>query len=1480
MKVKLLLLFALWSQLAWSQKSVEDQIIEAQDSLKQCELLYSKADERYARQCLVLGKLSLEHGKAFAKERASITEAYLFYFEQSGESALKLPTAEDFNHHHHLLTDTLLLQLEALNSYLKSNTASPELVKQLFDFSDLLLDLSLEKKIDLYKFVDAFLYSAYLHESKINPKRKDLLDFYKELEHNKSRFRKGEEAYKDLVHFELELVVFLMNTIEGDGHKNLLILSDLYTLLGRSILFEEDFPSLGNYYEPLLIGEVDLHARLLLENTDYNLQKLHKNKPQELVEVRNQLNSPILNFRFAALLFKNEFGLPSSSTSEEILDLLKKSSAKKLQYLTDFIDAYTKVWELKLELEQTVPKNKQVKFLSNYLEYSFDYAPTDIKNIVQATQKYQQLPNNKLSESNLDLNRLYSFVKNFSEEDRDDFLSEEFDMYLPPDVYDDIESFGLEGNALFQNLDQKANVCFKYEASSHNFINQLLAVYPGNGYMQHAPDFIRDNDPLFEETMLAAKDTSYLDKDKWKEISEFCPNDASAYCDLLENSIYSKVFEARTPSSEHEIILKDQRLLFYIAAIQYAKDLNQAAAYLQKIPKIWSPLVKAETEFLAIEESEEELESLAFANFWIKNWSTYLKDPSCQDCEASNKAFQNYALTQLTKALEVLNKKERKQAFLKIKKEILNTVFQGRVFENQGSIYIAPDIVDKINFIKSLKLFPEDYLLEIYENIFLLKIDYKHVEYELIEEYLSLKFQKKLTKKEQAYIRELYKRQLLSYRALNEPELEQRMLKHLITESKDIWPAKEFKIYWKEYSTLVGEKARGSYINWLITEDYLVECLKNFSTPGLRGELGLEPHIIEDPQLLKARNFHTEYFDNLVVQAYQNILETENKPTILIEAYFELAKIRLEQGEVLVATEHFSNLAKLLNARITKNYTELPEADRQLFFDNLKPKYDAFYRFVIGYGSEYPELYTQLLNTHMLIKGLGLEHSSNIQQVVYNSENLALKQLYGRMQEIKKQIAASSRMSPEEMIKRKVNRLALYYELEAKKDSLGQASAALRTFFQQENKEVNYAEIQANLDEDEIAIDYIILSQNDNNSEDYYYAILIKKDQQYPQFIELCSVEDLSYSLEQRVQPNNINYITTPSESYFVYQLIFEPLLPYLQNYHKLHLCPTGGLSKVAFGPLVMNEYNLERIMDKYSIYYHLSLRNFENLKEITPENPKIALLGGAKFSLNEKDLSSIASKRNLKFTPDQKKPLVKDQNNDLIAMAKSRGEDFTPLPGTLKEVQKIKALFTKNNWDTIVLTGLDAMEERLTQIIEERAPTILHIATHGFFFPKTDEEPNSNKKRNTNSVEKRISSIEDPLLRSGLALTGVNQVWKGGQQIEGLEDGIFTALEVSNLNLSKTDLVVLSACETAKGDINTNEGVIGLQRAFKMAGAKRLIISLWKVPDDQTAELMELFYQYYLSSKSISTAFEEAQKEMRRRYRNPYYWAAFILIE
>ncbi len=185
-------------------------------------------------------------------------------------------------------------------------------------------------------------------------------------------------------------------------------------------------------------------------------------------------------------------------------------------------------------------------------------------------------------------------------------------------------------------------------------------------------------------------------------------------------------------------------------------------------------------------------------------------------------------------------------------------------------------------------------------------------------------------------------------------------------------------------------------------------------------------------------------------------------------------------------------------------------------------------------------------------------------------------------------------------------------------------------------------------------------------------------------------------------------------------------------------------------------------------------------------------------------------------------------------------------------------------------------MEQRLKQV---RSPWILHLATHGFFLADQHRDPNQARAWTSSSDLGRLSGLrlENPLLRSGLVLAGGNTWLKKGPLPPEAEDGLLTAEDVTGMDLLDTELVVLSACNTGLGEIRTGEGVFGLRRAFVLAGAKTLVMSLWKVPDKETCELMEDFYRRILAGEPRAEALRNAQLAMKAKYPHPFFWGAFI---
>ncbi len=324
---------------------------------------------------------------------------------------------------------------------------------------------------------------------------------------------------------------------------------------------------------------------------------------------------------------------------------------------------------------------------------------------------------------------------------------------------------------------------------------------------------------------------------------------------------------------------------------------------------------------------------------------------------------------------------------------------------------------------------------------------------------------------------------------------------------------------------------------------------------------------------------------------------------------------------------------------------------------------------------------------------------------------------------------------------------------------------------------------------------------------------------------------DLSDSSSQNI--NNIKQVKESSRE--LDAKLMQPIRELLGNTKTILLSPDGALNLIPFEALV--DENNQYLVENYQITYLTSGRDLLRLKEkFASEQPPLILADpiynkeGEEFALNPSTDQLRSS-----------------------AFCETGTRNFSRLDGTEEEGKQVKQLFPQ----ATIVTGSQATENVLKQV---KRPEILHIATHGFFCP-TD---NNNQSPQT---------FENPLLKSGLVLAGVKLNESAG------DDGVLTALETTALNLVGTKLVVLSACETARGDITTGEGVYGLRRALVIAGSESQLISLWKVSDDATKDLMIDYYGRLKNGEGRSEALRQIQLEMLKSEtkNHPFYWASFI---
>ncbi|MCM3872313.1 MAG: tetratricopeptide repeat protein [Pyrinomonadaceae bacterium] len=318
---------------------------------------------------------------------------------------------------------------------------------------------------------------------------------------------------------------------------------------------------------------------------------------------------------------------------------------------------------------------------------------------------------------------------------------------------------------------------------------------------------------------------------------------------------------------------------------------------------------------------------------------------------------------------------------------------------------------------------------------------------------------------------------------------------------------------------------------------------------------------------------------------------------------------------------------------------------------------------------------------------------------------------------------------------------------------------------------------------------------------------------------------------------------------------VFDPLVPLLEDQTYLLLAPASNLVNLSFAALPLNEGYL---IDKYHFSYLHTGRDALRFEILPTSVPTETLI----IADPDYDLATSTKKK------------VRRSGHGMEGLS-----TFVRLPGTRVEGELVASILQVRPW-----LGDKALKKSLKAF---RSPRILHVAAHGFFLADRPREINHTSldfgtiggPGGDGLARLRSQGAEHTLRQSGIALAGANTWLRGGDPPSVAEDGLLTAEEILNLDLSGTELVTLSACQTGYGERVTNESVVSLQRAFLLAGAKMLVMNLWQVPDEQTAELMQEFYRRIAEGKSQSRALQQAQSAIRQKFPSPYYWGAFVCL-
>lgn len=409
---------------------------------------------------------------------------------------------------------------------------------------------------------------------------------------------------------------------------------------------------------------------------------------------------------------------------------------------------------------------------------------------------------------------------------------------------------------------------------------------------------------------------------------------------------------------------------------------------------------------------------------------------------------------------------------------------------------------------------------------------------------------------------------------------------------------------------------------------------------------------------------------------------------------------------------------------------------------------------------------------------------------------------------------------------------------------------------------VNYKDVQKNLDWKSVAIEFFKSPFWDDRNNPIpsgekrwgYYAALLKSNGA-PIIIPLCNENDLLKSISNKRFSNKR-----------ITDLLWNSIFPYLDNISTIYFVADGELHNIPIEYLPIDKN--KTIIDKYNIFRLSSTRMLINNQE-TSKNMDGTLFGYMHYQplsldLTQSDTQDLESARIKEF-----------KTRALHTYINSERGSVEDLPNTKLEISNIANEFRRKKRKCNVFTEYEATENAFKKL-SGNAPSILHVATHGIYWSESDLENLSTNIPTLYSNDKTIK--ENALNRSVLLFSGANSALQGKYK-DDEDDGILTGEEVASLDLQNVNMLSLSACQTALGEIK-GDGVFGLQRGFKKAGVKSILMSLWNVDDEATNIFMSAFYKYYLDGKTKFQSLRNAINETKKFNPNPKYWAAFILLD
>lgn len=608
------------------------------------------------------------------------------------------------------------------------------------------------------------------------------------------------------------------------------------------------------------------------------------------------------------------------------------------------------------------------------------------------------------------------------------------------------------------------------------------------------------------------------------------------------------------------------------------------------------------------------------------------------------------------------------------------------------------------------------------------------------------------------------------------------------------------------------------------------------------------------------------------------------------EAQMNLAVFYYDWDKPDQAGPYFDKRIGNLMDQFKTDATYMSEKDRLTFLGTVPGAFPLFFSFALKYHDRDPALAGKVYDALLEEKGFVAASAAALRAKILASGDQQTLAMLEKLTAMKTELAglvASTQGDPADRRKQiaQLGQQANLLEQEIVKRSSALADEKTLSV-------VTWRDVQKTLKLGEAAVEIARFQFHNGKSFTstvYYIALVVTPVSKTPDFVVLGEAQKLeSASLAgyraHVGQTRGLTAEAAPGEAQATgaeggdtsaaYDAFWKPLEPALAGVKRVYVSPDGVLNQIPIGLLADRTGKL--LLEKYQLRIVNSTKDL--LRPQHAAQLKSALLvGNPKFDLTEAEQRTALTELSggiahpAQVGGDLNAVVLQGQREGALS-----GGSLNPLPGTQVEVNEIVRLLKNSGWQISQYTGEHALQEAVER---QRSPRVVHIATHGFFLSDQDLAPKSK----TASAPR--TSIMDPMLRSGLFFAGADRVRAGAAPIAGLDDGVLTAYQASQLDLEGTELVVLSACETGLGQQSNGEGVFGLRRGLQEAGASAVMMSMWSVPDRETQELVALFYAKWLGGMDMPEALRQAQLQERETVRTrygkdlPFYWGAFVLV-